>query len=283
MKYTSLIRKSLLTGASACLLATSAHAQFNPARGNLLLGIKENPAGSFDIVVDLGSYTGFLSGTDPILLGGASASETYAGEASASSSQNRFSNSDVLATFTDLNNLQLSVSGVNPSVPENSNLLLSRARTSLNTQSVPWNAQSETSQGTTGNKYDTIRQNAIAQGADFSNTSTKEDTSASGSFKGQTLTGGGFSGYTAMGAGTGTFGSSSLIRLDLYNIPFGQTAPTSDEPGDYLGFFEYQGDGDLWFVPENFTPVPEPSTYGVIAGAGLLAMALRRKLTAKNA
>ena len=84
------------------------------------------------------------------------------------------------------------------------------------------------------------------------------------------------------GATGGAFGVNDIRRLDLYAMVGGATTGTSS-PGDYLGYFEYQGDGDLWFVPENFVPVPEASTYGLVAGAGLLFMALRRQLGSKTA
>jgi hypothetical protein len=46
-----------------------------------------------------------------------------------------------------------------------------------------------------------------------------------------------------------------------------------------VGFFTFGSDGSLSFTP---TAVPEPATYGLIAGAGLLVVCLRRQLTTRK-
>ena len=279
MKTRSILSKSLLLGAlGASAVVGTAQAQYNPARGNMEFALREvNGAarGAFDIVVDLGSYTRFTSGTQALLLGGSSNSESWQGNP-ATSSENRFANSSVVATFDDLNTVLVTAFAVNSgaSPTANSSFFLTKARTDLNTQSTPWARASSFSQGGTGNKMETVRNNAIGTGVDFNNTSTKEDSGISASYGNAGISP--ITGYTAAEANTGA-GFASAVRLDLYDVAFGSGA------SDFLGFFEYQADGDLWFIPENFVPVPEASTYGLVAGAGALLLVLRRQLGAKTA
>jgi hypothetical protein len=59
----------------------------------------------------------------------------------------------------------------------------------------------------------------------------------------------------------------------LYDIP--QTGQAETE----LGYFSFYGDGEITYTEQNEIPtaVPEPSTYGLLAGLGLLAVSLRRQ------
>lgn len=277
MKTTLMFKKAALLGTvGAALVATSAQAAFNPASGNLIAGFVETTTPSFDIVVDLGAYTRFTSGSAAILLGGSSVSEAYQGIGPAQNSENRFASSDISTTFGDLQSLLFSVFGVQPNGADNSELFLTRARgvSTQNTQTTPWNRAAISGQGTTGNNLVAVPANAIANGVDFSDTSTRESAAGGNSYAAKIPV----SGYTAMEANTGTtFTGATIRRNDLYLL-----LPGSG-PGDFLGYFEYQADGDLWFIPENFVPVPEASTYGLVAGAGLLFMALRRQMGSKTA
>jgi len=280
MKTTPVLKKAVLLGSvGAAMLATTVQAQFNAARGNMLFAAREvNGAarGAFDVVVDLGAFTRFTSGTSALLLGGSSANEAYQGQAAAS--ENRFANSTLTSTFGNLDNVFASAFAVNSgaSPTANSSFFLTKTRTDVNVASTPWARASSFSQGGTGNKMETVRNNAVNSGADVNATSTVEDAAVSGAYG--NVANSPFTGYVAMEGTTGAgFGGSSIVRLDLYNVAFGTGA------SDYLGYFEYQGDGDLWFVPENFVPVPEASTYGLVAGAGLLFMALRRQMSNKTA
>jgi hypothetical protein len=74
--------------------------------------------------------------------------------------------------------------------------------------------------------------------------------------------------------------SSSSIVLDLWQD--NRSGSTGQTGWFFDGFFT------LTFTGPNsetltFTPVPEPGTYGFVAGAGLLALCLRRQLVGKSA
>jgi hypothetical protein len=175
-----------------------------------------------------------------------------------------------LATFGDLDNILFSAFGVSTDVANNSRPFLTRARANPDVQSAPWAAASSTSLGITGNALEAVRINAINTGTDFNDTSTREPLPAANSYSAQIPP----AGYTAMENNTGTgfgAGGPSIRRSDFYAMAAGVA-------GDYLGYFEYQSDGDLWFIPEAFVPIPEASAYSLVAAAGLLLLALRRQL-----
>jgi len=66
--------------------------------------------------------------------------------------------------------------------------------------------------------------------------------------------------------------SASVLYEDLYR-------GTPNGAFTYLGYFAFDSSsGSLVFTPSAFVPVPEPSTYGLIAGSGLLLLTLRRQI-----
>src|SRR5262249_15440313 len=123
-----------------------------------------------------------------------------------------------------------------------------------------------------GNTLEAPRINAVNNGVDFNNTSTKEDVALPNSYSTKIPP----AGYIDMENNTGP-SFSGTARSDLYYVAPGSGA------ADFLGYFELQGNGDLWFIPENFVPVPEAGAYGLLAGAGLLIVALRRQMVRKTA
>jgi hypothetical protein len=64
--------------------------------------------------------------------------------------------------------------------------------------------------------------------------------------------------------------TASTLYEDLYRA-------TPSGAFTYLGYFAVDSSG-LVFTPSAFVPVPEPTTYGLIAGSGLLLLTLRRQL-----
>ena len=68
---------------------------------------------------------------------------------------------------------------------------------------------------------------------------------------------------------------SGAVYEALWDVPVGTSSSTSDT---YLGYFTFDADGEVDYTPAVVTVVPEPSTYGVLAATGLLALALRRQI-----
>ena len=65
--------------------------------------------------------------------------------------------------------------------------------------------------------------------------------------------------------------NGSPVYSALWDVP--QTGQGSEK---FLGYFTYDPSGEVDYTAVN--AVPEPSTYGILAGAGLLAVAMRRQL-----
>jgi hypothetical protein len=78
-----------------------------------------------------------------------------------------------------------------------------------------------------------------------------------------------------------TVTGSKVITEDLWTITRPSTAAAT--AWQYDGYFTLDLSGSSPSLIYNAAaPVPEPSTYGLIAGAGLLVMSLRRQWTQKN-
>jgi hypothetical protein len=85
---------------------------------------------------------------------------------------------------------------------------------------------------------------------------------------------------TATIESTANDGGGSLAAAgsyaSLWEVPAGSTGASDT----YLGYFTFQSDGELDYTGvSDVVPVavPEPSTYGLLAATGLLALALRRQ------
>ena len=75
--------------------------------------------------------------------------------------------------------------------------------------------------------------------------------------------------------------TGSVLYEDLYKA----ANNVNGNNFSYLGYFtlDTTSGASLTFTPIDFVPVPEPTTYGVFAGVGLLALMFRRHVKAKKA
>jgi len=92
-----------------------------------------------------------------------------------------------------------------------------------------------------------------------------------------------FAGYLASNP-LSTIGTSETLTLDLYKDTFsGKTGTTG---WSFIGDIALDLSGPTLsavFDPTSTAAVPEPATYGMLAGAGLLAVSLRRQVSRKTA
>ncbi len=286
------MKKSIALAAAgiSLLAATQAQAQFAYTQGDLMLNFREvNGAaqGAFNVTLNLGNAATFASANANQVLAINQFDSTWLTGATASGN----------AGFGDLNNVRwsstasLAAAGLGA---DNNHIWATKARTSnLSTDgstagvagSTPWLRRTETQQGGAGQRINSVGVGANAIGADFGADATRTDSSSAQSYLGIAGTTGAYNvggattyfGTTSTEANTGTsFIGSSF--LDLYDSPFGSGNST------YLGYFELQADGDLFFYGAQYSSVvPEPTTYAMLSGLGLLALALRRNFRKTNA
>lgn len=150
--------------------------------------------------------------------------------------------------------------------------------------STAWNARSSSGMSSTSSQIDTIANNALAFGTPLPGASTGisiADGSANGyhSYVRQNASidtgnlNGKWQGEIETSTGTGF---STFVRADLY-----RNSPST--AGAYLGYFQFNADGSAFFSPQNLAAVPEPATYGIVAGLGLVALSLRNRASRKQA
>ena len=82
-------------------------------------------------------------------------------------------------------------------------------------------------------------------------------------------------------AGAGGLMESAAGSSPVYSALWEQAPNAASSADTYLGYFTFDPNGEVDFTSVN--AVPEPSTYGLIACAGLLALVFRRKLRSLTA
>jgi hypothetical protein len=100
------------------------------------------------------------------------------------------------------------------------------------------------------------------------------------------ITGGTYGSSQSLGAGNGSTAlgtieaspSGGTVYEALWEVPTGNSVSGAGDT--YEGYFTFKSDGEVDFTE---VAVPEPSTYGLIAGLGLLGLAFRRQLRALTA
>jgi hypothetical protein len=249
-----IIRNTLLATAGAALAAQTASATntYN-AYGDVLLEVKQVGAGS-DLIVDLGNISQFSNGSsfDLSTKGYSAAYLTSVFGSSVNLSTLDWTVISAVNTATPKSVAVTDEAGLNGNVnPFGNNAAANIAASSINNS---------------GGAY------AAIQGASIlSPTAVKISTSTAGS-------------YTADGddVNGSLNGEATVLNSDfsgtataVYEEFTGAGNPTQ------LGTFNFnEANGDITY---NASAVPEPSTYGMLAGFGLLALALRRQLVRGNA
>ncbi len=267
---------------TAVFNAAEAFAQgFTPAYANqdLLLNFRQQPtagaAGLNDVTFDLGQVTSFVAtyGNSTVQINSGAFANAYDPSLLTSAAGGNFGN---------LNNLHFGVVAANATAAVYD--MWATAVRGANTDnsvadSTAWDRKRANNQSSAAQAITSVGNNAQSFGTTLSATAIKSlDASGYNNISGGGVYATYFSGSTEGFTGQ-AFGANDVVRLDLYSVV--HTASTTIAGGaQYLGFFELQGDGDLFWVGKGFASavVPEPTTYGLLAGLGMLALTTRRQL-----
>jgi len=250
----------MLATAGAAMVALQAQAQTAWAPGDLLLDFRLASGGGSDVEINLGAFSSLSS--FPTLNGDVNLSQFLP---------------DITGAYSgSLSGLDWSVVGASAA---GDNLWMTKIRPSSSPNynnpavdaSTPWVNKSASVNSSTVTKINGIGSGANGGTSDGTGAATVSDGSA---FSYHTLVGTGTFGGVFQGnveAGTGTFTTGSVVRDDFYAMTAGASGNAN-----YLGYFELNdigGTEELLFVP-----APEPMTYGLLSGIGLLAFSLRQQI-----
>ena len=233
---------------------------YDSSKFELFLGFRQ-PTGSYEMVVNVGSVSNYLS-----LTPGQSITIT------------NYSSTFLSKAFSDISKLDWSVLGTvvsegNAAHPANT-CWITRPRRNVNTQTVPWPRPSDDSLGTVGAQINAIAVNAVRY-TDLPNTDPAMVTASA-----VILSLGHPLGYTvevALGNLAGTWvgsvegvtpsnfaSSGGMVRCDLYECQPYTTDPNA--LSTYLGYFDFHSDGSMTFTAASGATAPAAPT-GVKASA----------------
>ena len=239
------IKTTMLAMAGMALMIDAAHAQYNA--GDLVVGFTSG-AGN-DVVYDLGQFGTFTDG------------KTW----------NLFSSlTSAPGGYANLNGLNWGVVGAQ-STGLSTSLKTVYSTVPHGQSSVPVGIPNTSTYNGIATSVNTIGQFIISGNAGI------DQASDPASWNGETIVGGSGTFFNNYGSATpndpnsttpASFTSGAVIE-DLYGVKANGTAAS------LLGTVTFDSTGPLTF---NAVAVPEPATYGVLAGLGLLALCVRRQL-----
>ena len=260
-----MLKPTLLAVASMGVLAQTARAQYNP--NDLILGFTQSGAAN-DYIIDLGNANSTVGANGTTLV-------NLSGDFSLSTFNSTFSGG--LAAGVNMG----IVGGSQPTVGRDLYMTVLRngpGTPSLAGSTAPANLGSTAMSSGVGDVAAMLNGLALSPGG-----STTISQGNANSWTTWVLGGPDGTGTPSFVADTGKNpmgeGSSSIIYEDLY-----RGTPGTSGSMTYLGFFtlDTSGGGSLTFTP-SVVAVPEPSAYGLIAGGGLLLLALRKQIRSKHA
>jgi len=244
-------KMALAAVAASALAATAAHAQYNNNANELLLGFT-TAASTGDLVIDLGTASSItsLSGTTDLNAHGNTGFSASA--LAAALGQNGLS----------INGLTWGVVGGSSPNAANQDIFFTVAHGAPKPSAFP-NYTGVADVDSAGFSI-TSGKNAVVDPTQGTGTSFSEAIAAAGG-SGSFVTDTGKTPTTKTPA-SGAFSVSE----DLYESIKGSSSTV------FEGTFTFDNLGNF-----SFTPVPEPATYGLLAGLGLLALTVRRQFTRK--
>jgi len=272
----------------ALAAASQAQAQLNPvyANGDLLLNFRNAASGSTapNVEVDLGSITTFAGLTGTTVLDTV-ANNGYTPVAGFSEAN--------LATTLGLPGTSsptgFSAAAANGSAGAYTLFLTASMATPTLSPTDPGIQQGNTAQTAVRNLI-----NLVGGGASgLDGTPTSDITTLGARTVGVASTDAN-SYYNKAKDGTGTVdyngGESATLGIESLQNGSGNIyealwkAPTTGHGSDsFLGYFTFMPNDEVDFTSVNPSVVPEPATYGLLAGLGLLGLALRRQFRAQTA
>jgi len=276
-----------MTIAGAALLAASqAQAQFNYANGDLLLNFRDpsNPTTVADVSINLGPISTFSALAGTIVLDNG-VNNGYTPVFTESELASAFSGSTTIAftaaATTSANDTSWvtrvqSGPGLTPPSPASGPM----APTSVNSLTSALLNIGNGAVGTGGTTFTSldpsgaIVQVGSSQQLSYQGSATQSSTPSQVDYNGAESVSAANGGLLESVSTSG-----STVYSALWEVPV--TAGRGSSPSDtYLGYFTFDNADDIIsFTSVNAAvAVPEPAAYGVLAGAGLLLLALRRQL-----
>ena len=261
MKLKSILTTALL--ATTVLLAgRSAEAALNYAAGDLFLGFK-GTGDAQDYLVNIGNVSQFSSldgATFTVNVGGSIGADLATAFGSGWANRSDVFWGLIGTTYDGAVNLTPTLYATKP-----------RSQTTPNVQSVPWKGRSNSGQVSSVSQIQQLAGYYKDQGNATGNSTkgTFQLATNSSSFAQLTATSNDFTvGGNIEGAFIVENGTANSV-LDLYRID-----PVFNQNATYLGKFTISNTGIVQFTA---AAVPEPSTYGLVIGAGAVLLALKRR------